>query len=545
MKGAFKRLKIMTLLQISNKHRIKKPENVPKLIAQIGIRILFLLLIAAACFGLTLLLVDIIGVPGDAKLLTFFIVLLQLFSILACTFGLSENLYLGKDNPILLAYPVYPNEVFISKLLVYFIYEFLKSFSFTLPFLLGFGFALGMLSPAYILNSLVMTVLLPFFPVLIGALVTIPLVFLKRFLKMHSLVKFVLIMGLLIAGFVLLVRLTDHLPDPLRILAMYDIFVDRIKEVILIVSRWSTFYGAIGDIFFGIKAGLGYLLVLGILAALILMIVFISRPLYFKMASRSSEHANLKEHKQGNKAHRNTFLTFLRKEWILTIRNPGEFINNYSFIIALPYVFFLMMSIFVRVDRNELGDIMTVTFSMLIALLLATASNTASAMAVTAEGQEFVLLKIAPGKTSNMAWAKILFNFVFSSFMIVLSYLLFMGLTKHEIWKGDLLLMMLCTILINSGMVLWSFQIDMLNPKLREYAATGALAHQQNYSRSILLGFLWSIFFTALFILFYIDDSAPAVVRNLKIIASAVFFFLARIYLFTRYLKAYFKEIEF
>jgi len=229
----------------------------------------------------------------------------------------------------------------------------------------------------------------------------------------------------------------------------------------------------------------------------------------------------------------------------LTIRNPSEFINNYSFIFALPYVFYLMMSIFVRVDRNELGDIMTVTFSMLIALLMATASNTASAMAVSAEGQEFVLVKIAPGKTSNMAWAKILFNFVFSSLMIALSYLLFILLAEHAIWKADLFLMMFCTILINSGMVLWSFQIDMLNPKLREYAATGALAHAQNYSRSILLGFLWSIFFTALFILFYIDKSSTVALRNLKIIASAVAFFLARIYLFSRYLRAYFKEIEF
>lgn len=545
MKAAYNRLKIMTLLQISNKHKLKKPENIKALIAKGAIRFFFMLVIAAACAGLLMLLVDIIGIPKNANLLTFFIVILQAFSILACTMGLSENLYLAKDNPILLSYPALPNEVFISKLLVYFIYEFIKSFSFILPFFLGFGFALKMLSPAYILNSLLMTIILPFFPVLIGALVTIPLVYLRRFLRFHPLIKFFLTLVLFGGGFVLLTRLVKLLPDPLRILAMYDIFVDQMKAIIVSVNKWSLFYGHVGNIFFGTGTGLDYLIVFGILLALVLLIVFVSRPLYFKMASRTSEQANLKAHKQANKAHKNTFLTFLRKEWILTIRNPSEFINNYSFIFALPYVFYLMMSIFVRVDRNELGDIMTVTFSMLIALLMATASNTASAMAVSAEGQEFVLVKIAPGKTSNMAWAKILFNFVFSSLMIALSYLLFILLAEHAIWKADLFLMMFCTILINSGMVLWSFQIDMLNPKLREYAATGALAHAQNYSRSILLGFLWSIFFTALFILFYIDKSSTVALRNLKIIASAVAFFLARIYLFSRYLRAYFKEIEF
>lgn len=535
----------MTLLQISNKHKLKKPENLKRMLAKIFIRIFFMLLITAACAGLTILLVDIIGIPKDEKLLTFFIVLLEVFSIIACTMGLSENLYLGKDNPILLSYPALPNEVFISKLLVYFIYEFIKSFTFFLPFFIGFGFALKILSPLYLLNSLIMTAILPFFPVLIGALITIPLVYFKRLMKLHSFLKFILTLVLMIGFFYLLTRIVKVLPDPLRILAMYDIFVDKMKNIIASVNKWSLFYGSIGNIFFGKQAGIGYLITFGVLAVLLLLIIYISRPLYFKMASRSSEQASLKEHRQPNKAHSNSFLTFLRKEWILTIRNPGEFINNYSFIFALPYVFYLMMSIFVRVDRNELGDIMTVTFSMLIALLMATASNTASAMAVTSEGQEFVLMKIAPGKTSNMAWAKILFNFVFSSLMIVLSYVLFILLEDHKLWKADLFLMMFSTILINSGMVLWSFQIDMLNPKLREYASTGALAHAQNYSRSILLGFLWSIFFTVIFIIFYLDKSAPAQIRNLKIIGASLAFFLARIYLFSRYLKAYFKEIEF
>ncbi|HHX80197.1 MAG TPA: hypothetical protein GX692_03940 [Acholeplasmataceae bacterium] len=544
MSAILNRLKILALLQISNKHKLKKPENLKLLFAKIFIRIFFMVLITAACAGLTILLVDIIGIPKDANLLTFFIVLLQLFSIFACTMGLLENLYTSKDNPILLAYPALPNEVFISKLLVYYIYEIIRSFNFFLPFFIGFGFALKLLSPAYILTSLLMTAVLPLFPVLIGALVTIPLVFLKRFLNVYALLKFLLTMTLLAGLFVLLVRITNLLPDPIRILAMYDVFVEKMKSIVIDVNKWSLFYKFIGNIFFKINVASNLLIVFGILLTLFILIVFISRPFYFKMASRSSEHANLKAHKQKNKAHSNTFLTFLRKEWILTIRNPGEFINNYSFIIALPYVFYLMMSIFVRVDRNELGNIMTVTFSMLIALVMATASNTASAMAVTGEGQEFVLLKTAPGKTSNMAWAKILFNLVFSSFMIIFSYLLFMILAEHKISKPDLYLMMFSTILINSGMVFWSFQIDMLNPRLREFASTGALAHTNNYSRSILLGFLWSLFFTVLFILFYLEKT-PVAARNLKIIASAVAFFLARIYLFSRNLKAYFKEIEF
>ena len=133
MSAILNRLKILALLQISNKHKLKKPENLKLLFAKIFIRIFFMVLITAACAGLTILLVDIIGIPKDANLLTFFIVLLQLFSIFACTMGLLENLYTSKDNPILLAYPALPNEVFINKLLVYYIYEIIRSFNFFYP----------------------------------------------------------------------------------------------------------------------------------------------------------------------------------------------------------------------------------------------------------------------------------------------------------------------------------------------------------------------------------------------------------------------------
>ncbi|MDD4000710.1 MAG: hypothetical protein PHX62_07440, partial [Bacilli bacterium] len=446
MKMTLKRLKILTLLQISNKHKLKKPKNIGRLLANIFLRILGMLIITVACAGITILLVDIIGIPKDHKLLTFFLVLIQLFSIIACIMGLLENLYTSRDNPILLAYPATATEVFVSKLLVFYIYELIKSFYFILPFLIGFGLIVGLLTPLYFLSSILITLILPIFPVLIGALLTIPLIYLKRFLKMHSSMKTILVLILMVALFILTIKISNLLPEPLRILAMYDIFVDKLKGSINFVYEFSLFYSYIGKLFFGINLGIDLLVIVGVIIVLSVLIVLISRPVYFKMASKSGEHANLKKHVHKNVAHDNTFYTFLRKEWILTIRNPSDFINNYSFIIALPYVFYLMMSIFVRVDRNELGDIMMVTFSMLITLLMSTASNTASSMAVTSEGSEFVLMKTAPGKTSNMAWAKILFNLVFSTFVIVLTYLLFIFLSDRKIWTADLILMMFSSI---------------------------------------------------------------------------------------------------
>lgn len=541
----FKRLKIMALLQISNKYKFKKPENVKRLLAKIALRIFGLIIITALCAGLTMLLTEIIGIPKDANLLTCIIVLMQVFSIVACLGGLMDNLYTSRDNQILLSYPAQPIEVFLSKLIVYYIYELIKSIYFFLPFFLGFGIILKLISPLYILASVLMTVLLPLFPVLIASLLSIPFLYLKRLLRIHSLIKGVLGLGMMVGIFLLLDFLLGFLPVPLRILAMYDVFIAKLKEFILFVNDYALYYKAISAIFFNVNALWGYLLTLGILIFLALLVTFILRPFYFRMASRSSEHANLKAHPGRNVVHQNTFVTFLKKEWLLATRAFGDFVNNYSFIIALPYVLYIMLTIFASVDRNNLGDTLLATFSLAITLLMATASNTASAMAITSEGQEFTLLKTAPGKTSNLAWAKILFNLVFSTVIIIFSYLLFIFMTDRRIDVPALLLMMFASILINSGLIFWSFQIDLLNPKLSEYASTGTVAHGNNYSTSILIGFCWTLFFTLVFTLFFLDKSTTDAVRNIKILGMALGFFVARFYLFSKYLKAFFKEIEF
>ncbi len=539
------RLKILVLLQISNKYKLKKIETNGRLMARIGLAVLLIIILSGVYYALGLILTNIIGLGREVEIFTFVLVLIQLFSIIACVMGLLDNLYVAKDNMILLAYPTNPNEVFISKLIVYYIYDLIKSFFFFLPLFIGFGLVFGLFSLLYILVSLLALVLLPLFPVLIAALLTMPLLYIKKLFQRFAALRLGFIGILLIALFVFIRYLMGFLPVPLRILAMYDIFIDLLKSIIAKVNGIALFYNNIGMLFYRIQPGINALIILVVLCGLILAVITISRPLYFKMASKSSEHANLKAHKGKNTAHRNLFMTFFKKEQILALRNFGEFINNYSFMVALPYVFYIMMSIFVSVDRNELGNILTVVFSLTITLLMASASNTASAMAITSEGSEFGLLKTAPGRTDKMAWAKIIFNLGFSTILIVVSYLLFIYFNPRADQTPSLMIMMIASILINIGLIFWSFQIDLLNPRLSEYASSGALAHQKNHADSIKIGFGWTILLSAIFSFFLLDKSTSITLNYTKILAISGLFFMVRLFLFSKYLKAYFKEIEF
>lgn len=540
----FRRIKLLTLLQLSDRIKLKKSNSIKGTLAKIGIALFSMILITAICSALIYILCDLISIPKTNSLITFVIFFLQVMSIISCTIGLLRTLYLGKDNAILLSYPAHHIEVFLSKLLVFYIYEAVKGVFFLLPLLLGFGIIYKSISILYVLVAIFMVFILSALPVLIGAIITIPLLFINRFLNRFVAIKGGLLIGLLGGLFYVVYKIMELIPVPLRIIALYNSFILKINSFINSVNQYSLFYKNIGEMITLNNFGINLLVLLGVILVLILLVAALAMPLYFSLASKSSEHANVKKHKGGNKAHKNTFFTFVKKEWLLSTRNLSDFIGNYAFMFAAPYVAFIMVSIYSAVDRNVLGHHMTIVFAGFVVLILASASNTSSALAITKEGSEFVLLKTAPANTANMAWAKIFFNLIYSSIMIVISFLVLVLFCKRVENTSFLWLIMIAVLLINAGLIFWSFQIDIMSPKLREFASNGDISSVNNAAESIKVGLIVTVVFSALSIIFLMDGN-DLVWQWFRIIGVAFVFLLARTYLFVSYLKNVFPDIEY
>lgn len=539
-----RRLKILTLLQLSDRIRIKKNQSAKAIAAKSGLIVLAFVIITGISTALVYALCNLVMIPKTHELITFVIFFLQILSIVASTSGLSKTLYRGKDNPILLAYPARHFEVFLSKLLVFYIYEFLKSIFILLPLFLGFGFIYGALNFVYIISTLFMVAMLPLFPVLIGAVLTMPILFITRLLNKLPIIKVILTIAGLVFSFWLIIQITSLIPVPLRIVALYNSFIMKVVGFITSVNKYALFYNLVGKLMMGENFFINILILLGIIVGLTLLVVALAMPLYFSLASKSSEQANQKKHKGTNKRSKTTFLTFVKKEWLLSIRNINDLVSNYVFLVATPYVLFFMVSIFTAVDRNTLGHSMTIGFSAFICLLMASASNTASALAITQEGAEFVLLKTVPADTTKMAWAKIFFNLIFSSIIIIISFVVLIIFATRIENVVPYWLLLIAILLINAGLIFWSLQIDIMNPKLREYAASGDSSSINNASRSILIGFITTILFTTLVVIILFVGGNP-IWQWVKIIGIALAFMLARMYLYNSYLKNIFPEIEF
>lgn len=539
----FRRLWILTLLQLSDRLNLKKYKNSTKLATSITISIVGLILFTLLYCGILYVLCDLIMIPKNQTILTFIIFSTQLLSIIACTHGLNKTLYYGKDNMILLSYPANHHEVFLSKLLVFYVYEFIKNFFFMLPLLISVGIMFKIFSFGYILFTILFIIILPLFPVFISAILTIPMVFIKNLLRKIPLIREIGVITLFVIIFVLLLKIMELIPVPLRIVALYNEFITKFTYFIVNVNKYSLFYNNIGQILFSENVLINVLIVMGVLVGLIGSGILLSMPLYFKLASKSQERANVKKHKNVNKAYSNTFFTFFRKEWILTKRNIGDFINNYIFMFAAPFVAFVMTSIITAIDRNDLGYTLTTASVGLVVLMMASASNTSSAIAITQEGSEFILLKTAPADSTNMAWAKIFFNLTFSTIMIIISFIVVTLFCDRLTDYATIWVLCVGVILVNAALILWSFELDIKNPSLREYASNNDATSIKNVSTSIKIGLLLSFLYTVVVViaLYFV----PGIIANIIIITVPLFFLGFRFFFFWNYLKYVFPKIEY
>ena len=534
-----KRLYVLSLMQLSNKMDLKMIRS-QRYMARIALRVLVIVLMTIVMTMVLHVLGNILFIPVNNYFIIFVLLITQTISIAAATNGLMTDLYKSRDNQILHALPVQNAEIFLSKLMVYTLNEFIKNLYVLIPLLFAFGFV-NQLHPIYYVNMIPMVIILPLLSVGFAALLSMPISMLRHFLSDKNILT--LILSLIMIGllFGITVSLVNQIPTPIRIVQLYNRFIIQLTLIMQSSAAYGHIYTVIGHMLFGINIFVNYVILLVTLAGLSLTVMAIAKPLYFKLASQSQEFAVKKTHSKSNRQEKSLFMTFLRKEWLIAKRSVNQLLGDYALLIALPFFMVVLNTIYMGMNRSTTGNQLVLIFNVFIVLLLVTASNTASASAITTEGSEFVLLKTAPSDTRWMAWAKIAFNLIFSSFMITVSFLLFMWalpvFPTNDIW-----LLYGLVIILNSAHIFWSFQIDLLNPRLSDYAMTGSLSGNPNIRESVSSGFVISLMFGALaaLLLFTMRPLTWPVLYGL-----AVSFALFRVYFFRSFLSTYFIDIEY
>lgn len=546
-----KLIRPLVMMQLKDKIDLSYLKSKKTAIQKIVLSILAFGLVTAVIFLLLFLskllhlfhLADIIPISVIVVVFT----IMEVLSLISCTFGLMKNLYFSKDNPVLLTLPVTTNQVFLSKIIVYFIYELKKTLYFIVPLFLAYGLISGL--PIYFILWLVVCwFFLSLFNVAFASLFSILAMGITMFLRNFNIFRILLFLLAVGGGLWIIISLINLIPEDLDIIATWgrlfwdiqDFLNGFVKAVPIFAYLTQLFVGG----YKGLKAVLFFrttpiilLVLIGAAAILFALAFLISRPLFFKMAAKPFEYRKVtREFKKKNKKI-NSFLSAVKAQTLLIFRTSEELFSLVGCAVAMPILILLLNRIFAAMSTKLLGDYMTVAFNLLIILLISLATNGKVASIHSREGAAAYLNKTRPNEYRTNIIAKLVPNAVVMTTSIIASTIIFGTFTSLS--SINVILFGATAVFVFLMHLLWSAEMDIMNPQYTQYATSGEHNNNPNETKSTVTMFIMSVLFVGVALLLSIENIKVA---WLKVVLVSLGLLVYRIWSILSKIKYYYKE---
>ncbi|MBQ9481763.1 MAG: hypothetical protein IJU84_06340 [Clostridia bacterium] len=554
-----KELKALVLMQLKDKLDLGFVKTKKTLIRKIVFTLLKFIIVAAVAFVARYLLGLFMFYNSDTpQIMIVLATFLIGVSFITCTVGLVKSLYFADDNKVLITLPVENNIIFLSKLAVYYLYELSKEYLLIVPVLIGVGLnSLNILTFWFIPWTLLMFLIVPMVPVLTGALLSIPALYIARFAGRYPVFKvalFAVVAGLLIWGLAVVIGMLPENIDLINqggtVLRTIKNFLMKFEKTVLPVS-WLI-YLLIGrrraDLTYSVFSARTFIILGGLLLLIVLLtgIVFlVSRPLFFGMMSKSFEFEKKSiDREKLNRKHGRWF-AFLYKEFKLCIINEEVSLPFLAVYIAVPLLIFLLNKLYFAMDTRLKGQVMTYAFNLLIMLLPMLASNAVIATLFSKEGRAGYVKKTKPINIMMPIFAKLFFFMVFSLISIGVTVAVF-GSFVYGVFKWyDLAVLGLMLVLFQYGHAILSALLDIMRPQNEQYATVGDNVQNPNETVSTIAAFAISAIVAGFSYILFSEvtlSTGTVTLAVVKLLGIAAVFFAAALSLFIKCVRAYYYE---
>ena len=468
--------------------------------------------------------------PSDMpQLMTLVITILIVMLLISCTYGLTKALYFSEDNKVLITLPVSNNKIFISKLLVFFFYELKRSFTFTIPIIYGCAiniFLSGVLNIFTFIWMIIPIFMIVSIPVLLGALLSIPTMFIVRLINKHLIFKIIAFL-LLSVGYVgLFISLINVIPETIDLSIIWSDLRINIIRFLSDFEQKNAFIAWVTRTLIGEQSTSGYFFITfkTIIKLLIVALVcitlyfsayFISRPIFFSMMSKNFEFNKNSKKIMKNKKH-SPLIAFNIKEFKISIRSLEISLNYLIVFTTIPLLVLIMNTIFRAIDKNLFGIYMSYMFNVLLISFPMLLSNGLIATLYSKEGRAGYIKKTKPTSPIKALISKLTFNILLALPCVIISVLIFASYINScvEIYPeeltplglGNTIILILAILFLYYGHLFYSATIDLMNPLNEMYATTGEDFNNENENKSSLVGVVLSAIF-ALFAFVFFNEA--------------------------------------
>ena len=556
-------MKPLVLFQLSDKLDFLWMKSKKDAIRKVVFSVLKFTVIVGA-ISLILWLFSFLGIINSSEMVDLYVMfftLIMVILLLSDTHHLMKSLYYAEDNKLLVTFPVTSTMLFFSKILDFFIFDFIKNLGLLIPVSFGFaigGIILGQIQVVTLFWLLIPLIIASAIIVLVASLLSVPYLFIYRLFKLApvlELISLLIVTTLIIIGVVNVINL---IPDDIDLIMQWPAMRNTAQNFISDLCEKVLPFTFVVRMMFG-KHGAGYLgyrllgscfvdfaLLIGVFVVLILLCYLAIKPFFFYMMTKSFEfEKNVIDEPKPNKK-REKYLTFINKELILSIRDidiSGSFLLIY---ILAPILLFFINNVYSAIATNLDGEMMIFGFNMLLMLLPYLASNSVIATIYSREGRAAYMKKTKPISLIFPLSSKV-FAYVVCSLISIIACGFVFGkyAAKTDLEVACTVLLTISVYLMQLGHMFYSATLDIMNPQNESYATTGSSENNQNENRSTIVAFIASIVFAFLGYLFMVEchrEDGFYLIAFIKLFIIALGVAASSFYLFVMKIRAYYYE---
>ncbi|MCK9234913.1 MAG: hypothetical protein WC225_03490 [Acholeplasmataceae bacterium] len=419
----------------------------------------------------------------------FFILLIVL--IIYEVVNIIKQLYQNDDNFIYLKLPIKTETVFLSK--VIFIY--LKQLIVSLLFLSLTAGVYGLVSHqggGYFVRLIIIGILLPFIPLALASVLSIPVSKLLRIFKKNRTlltIGLILVLGVFFIGYITFVEL---------ILKFIDITAASnnplIRPEVLEELRTSVQYMQLSKVFYNMLINanfvafvLNLLIILALLTLLSVGSYFLLKYFYFKTINEQNEKVIITT-KHPPKASR-PLISIFKKEFKTLSRNPNDAFQAIVMNILMPIFVFFTIKLTSQAGELAVGEEIVPGITILTILIFVLLANGFQGTIISRQKNAYYISKIIPVPMFQQIIFRIGFGYILSILMSTISIIIIVLSGFIGVFQGVFIYVMAIVFLF--GYTFNSVASDYKNPQLT--ANEGGFDEGLNMYNNLLFGLLIAV----------------------------------------------------
>lgn len=424
-----------------------------------------ILVLLALVFVFTFVLLNNISSVTVKQCAIFYITVIEACLTLVGVSIQLKWLYHPADLKITARFPITPFKMYIANIILVFANLCIYSVAVFLPVMTVFAFAAGVFDWALFGGIVLGAVFSPFVPFVLSMLISIPVLFVMAFLENKNIIKLVLFIAILAAGFVLYDYLLNVLADYFINKNMSSDTVGVWGRILLALDDPWNLSAWLSDIMFLQSAWPAVGIHIAVFAVGSVACIALAKPIYDNVRRKILELGNGAFRRRTRCTDRGVFSAMFVHEFkeILRTRTYAYFYLGIA--IATPVMVFFCNRLAYEVGTAQVGQGVNFGASVLVVTAFMSMISSFAAASISREGHRIFITKMIPVSPRRQLTIKGLLNWLVSVGALTISLIIVASL--QFITPLQIVVIALVELLLSGGFVLNGLNRNLKRPNVR------------------------------------------------------------------------------